>query len=84
MINLSRSSRAVIEGYANAAWDQDINLVAIAGAIRAVADSVAPDDYKCFTGNIEWDAGMEARTDCIRENLLHIAAELETFVATED
>jgi len=38
---------------------------------------VAPDDYKCYTGNLEWDAGMEARTDDIRENLLAIAAELK-------
>jgi hypothetical protein len=46
-------------------------------ALRAAADLVAPDDYKCYTGNLEWDAGMEARTDDIRENLLTIAAELE-------
>ena len=48
-----------------------------AAALRAAADLVAPDDYKCYTGNLEWDAGMEARTDDIRENLLTIAAELE-------
>ena len=48
-----------------------------AAALRAAADLVAPDDYKCYTGNLEWDAGMEARTDDIRENLLAIAAELE-------
>jgi len=46
-------------------------------ALRAAADLVAPDDYKCYTGNLEWDAGMEARTDDIRENLLTIATELE-------
>lgn len=49
----------------------------VAAALRAAADLVAPDDYKCYTGNLEWDAGMEARTDDIRENLLTIAAELE-------
>ena len=49
----------------------------VAASLRAAADQVAPDDYKCFTGNLEWDAGMEARTDEIRENLLAIAAELE-------
>jgi hypothetical protein len=48
-----------------------------AAALRAAADLVAPDDYKCYTGNLEWDAGMEARTDDIRENLLAIADELE-------
>jgi len=49
----------------------------VVAALRAAADLVAPDDYKCFTGNLEWDAGMEARTDDIRVNLLAIAAELE-------
>jgi len=48
-----------------------------AAALRVAADLTAPDDYKCFTGNLEWDAGMEARTDDIRENLLAIADELE-------
>ena len=49
----------------------------IAAALRAAADQVAPDDYASFTGHIEWDQGMEARSDSIREAILAIAAELE-------
>jgi len=50
---------------------------AVAAALRAAADQVAPDDYASFTGHIEWDQGMEARNDSIRDELLAIAAELE-------
>ncbi len=79
MTDLSPAARAVWEAFrqfdeAGMHVDYDVK---IAAALRAAADQVAPDDYKCFTGNLEWDAGMEARTDEIRENLLAIAAELE-------
>ena len=50
---------------------------AIAAALRAAADLVAPDDYTCYTGYPEWNAGMEDSNDNIRKNLLAIAAELE-------
>ena len=50
---------------------------ALAAALRAAADLVCPNNYSCFTGHIDWDSGMEARNDTIRENLLSIAAELE-------
>ena len=49
----------------------------IAAVLRAAADLVAPDDYKCFTGTSDWDLGSEARNDAIRDELLAIAAELE-------
>jgi len=49
----------------------------LAAAFRAAADLVCPNNYSCFTGHIDWDSGMEARNDTIRENLLSIAAELE-------
>jgi len=48
-----------------------------AAALRAAADQVVPEDYASFTGHIEWDQGMEARSDSIREAILAIAAELE-------
>jgi hypothetical protein len=51
----------------------------VAAALRAAADQVAPDDYASFTGHIEWDQGMEARSDSIREAILAIADELEGF-----
>ena len=50
---------------------------AIAAALRAAADQVVPGDYTSFTGHIEWDQGMEARNDSIRDELLAIADELE-------
>ena len=48
-----------------------------AAALRAAADQVAPEFYSCFTGHGEFDFGMDARNEAIREDLLAIAAELE-------
>lgn len=49
----------------------------LAAVLRAAADQVAPENYECFTGHLEWDQGMETRNDSVRENLLAMAAELE-------
>ena len=51
----------------------------IASVLRVLADNVAPDDYRCFYGDKEYDAGMEGRNDEIREAILNIATELETL-----
>jgi hypothetical protein len=82
MAELSPAAQAVLDAIKSeldhAPWD--LSFIAgssAAAALRAAVDLVAPDDYKCYTGNLEWDAGMEARTDDIRENLLAIAAELK-------
>ena len=75
MTELSPAAKAVLDAYIRGLATKRRN--AIAAALRVAADLTAPDDYKCFTGNLEWDAGMEARTDAIRENLLAIANELE-------
>jgi hypothetical protein len=48
-----------------------------AAALRAAADQVAPEDYSSYTAHRDWDQGMEARNDAIREAILAIAAELE-------
>jgi hypothetical protein len=50
-----------------------------ASALRVLADNVAPDDYRCFYGDKEYDAGMEGRNDEIREAILSIATELEAL-----
>ena len=78
MTDLSPAARAVLNVFvSNAGEGHRHQSAAVAAALRAAADLVAPDDYKCFTGNLEWDAGMEARTDAIREDLLAIAAQLK-------
>lgn len=86
MADFSPAAKAVVAAIEKFDWEsghfcrEDIWTLSrkvTAAALRAAADLVAPDDYKCFTGNLEWDAGMEARTDDIREELLAIAAELE-------
>jgi hypothetical protein len=62
--------------------DSPFRLVArgFAGAaLRAAADQVAPEHYSCYTGHGEFDFGMDARNEAIREDLLAIAAELEGF-----
>jgi hypothetical protein len=48
-----------------------------AAALRAAADQVAPEVYFAYTGHGDWDHGMEARNDAIREAILAIATELE-------
>jgi hypothetical protein len=52
-------------------------LPAIAAALRAAADQVAPEHYSCYTGHGEFDFGMDARNEAIRDALHAIAAELE-------
>ena len=75
MTELSPAAETVLDAYIRGLATKRRN--AIAAALRAAADQVAPNTYKCYTRNLEWDAGMEARTDAIRENLLAIADELE-------
>ena len=52
---------------------------ALASSIRVLADNVAPDDYRCFYGDKEYDAGMEGRNDEIREAILSIADDVEAL-----
>ncbi len=54
-----------------------VNRFAVAAALRAAADQVAPAVYFAYTGNGDWDHGMEAKNDEIREAILAIADELE-------
>ena len=80
--SLSLVTQAVLDAFTedNSLHDwkhNHYNTEALAAALRAVADQVAPDDYASFTGHIERDQGMEARSDSIREAILAIAAELE-------
>lgn len=81
MTELSPAAQAVLDAFLGDAENTGLQMddlrENVAAALRAAADLVAPDDYKCYTKNLEWDAGMEARNDAIREELLAIAAELE-------
>lgn len=86
---LSRAARAVLDA-ATSVCHPETEIVAfqctrleVAAALRSAADQVAPDDYASFTGHIEWDQGMEARSDSIREALLAIAAELDGSVTPD-
>jgi hypothetical protein len=84
MTNLSPAAQAVQDAvlafYADvvpreAAWAVDAEIVA--AALRAAADQVAPEVYFSYTNHRDWDQGMEARNDTIREAILAIADELE-------
>jgi hypothetical protein len=46
-------------------------------ALRTAADQLTPEHYSCYSGHGEWDLGMDAKNDEIREEILAIAAELE-------
>ena len=50
----------------------------LAAALRAAADQVAPEAYFAYTGNGDWDHGMEAKNDEVREAILAIVTELES------
>jgi hypothetical protein len=70
MTNLSPAAQAVL-----AASHTDPQVVA--DILRAAADQVAPEVYFSYTDHRDWDQGMEARNDTIREAILAIADELE-------
>jgi hypothetical protein len=79
MTNLSPKAQAIIDAadevFSNGGRIRD----GFASALRVLADNVAPDDYRCFYGDKEYDAGMEGRNDEIREAILSIADELEAL-----
>jgi hypothetical protein len=79
MTNLSPKAQAIIDAadevFSHGGRIRD----GFASALRVLADNVAPDDYRCFYGDKEYDAGMEGRNDEIREAILSIANELEAL-----
>jgi hypothetical protein len=81
MTDLSPAAQAVLDAFlgdcANTGLQMDDLRENVAAALRAAADQVAPERYSCYTGNSEFDFGLGARHDAIREDLLAIAAELE-------
>ena len=77
MTDLSPAAQAVLNGFR--AVPNLMDGPSIAGALRAAADQVAPEVYFSYTDHRDWDQGMEARNDAIREAILAIAAELEGF-----
>lgn len=85
MSNLSPQAQEVFWAFNRAASgtpDDWHYLPAIAAAVRAVADQVAPEDYQ-YSIDINsdedggWVNGLESRNQEIRDELLAIAAELE-------
>jgi hypothetical protein len=77
MTGLSPAAQAVLNGFR--AVPTLMDGPSIAGALRAAADQVAPEVYFSYTDHRDWDQGMEARNDAIREEILAIAAELEGY-----
>lgn len=82
MTSLSPQAQAVRDAAFSAYWSaeqeapNDAEVIA-AAALRAAADQVAPEVYFSYTDHRDWDQGMEARNDAIREAILAIADELE-------
>jgi hypothetical protein len=79
MTDLSPAAQAVLDASSDApvgdGWNAD--RLAIAAALRAAADQVAPGDYDCAVDDRGWVDGAEDRNAEIREQILAIAAELE-------
>jgi hypothetical protein len=75
MTNLSPAAQAVLDATGRKTWYRNDD---IAASLRAAADQVAPEHYSCYTGHGEFDFGMDARNEAIREAILAIADELET------
>jgi hypothetical protein len=61
----------------NAYEETSDKYAALAAVLRSVVNDVAPEDYASFTGHIEWDQGLEARNDSIREAILEVCDELK-------
>jgi len=59
-------------------YPDDMDASNLALALRVVADQVTPEIYFAYTGNGDWDHGMEAKNDEVREAILAIATELES------
>jgi hypothetical protein len=80
MTNLSHSAQAVLNVVLNEAAhlsEQQQARVDAAAVLRAAADQVSPENYESFSGHLEYDQGLEARNDSVREALLALADELE-------
>ena len=79
MTNLSTQAQAIIDAADEVFSNGGTIREGFAAALRVLADNVAPDDYRCFYGDKEYDAGMECRNDEIREAILSIATEMEAL-----
>ena len=80
MAELSPQAQEVFWAFNRAASGKPYDwhyLPAIAAALRAVADQVAPEDYSSYTCHPEHDIAMEERNDSVRKAILTIADELE-------
>jgi hypothetical protein len=79
MPELSPAAQAVFDAFCcEARSEPHHQREAIAAALRAAADQVTPEIYFAYTGNGDWDHGMEARNDEVREAILAIVTELES------
>jgi hypothetical protein len=78
LVNCSTATQTVFDAFwPLGMYPDDMDAGNLALALRAVADQVAPAVYFAYTGNGDWDHGMEAKNDEIREAILTIANELE-------
>jgi len=79
MSKLSPASQAVLDAYDHAPFvDYDIDdRVAIAAALRAVADQVVPKEWPTIEDYNEYEQGIAAAHIKYRNQILAIAAELE-------
>ena len=80
MTDLSPAAQAVLDAYQFAPIEDELTAAAV---LRAAADQVVPEDYQCSIDiNSDedggWVNGLESRNQEIRDELLAIAAELET------
>jgi len=76
MTDLSPAAQAVLDGFR--AVPNLMDGPSIAGALRAAADQVVPEECLArFPNNSEWQDGFTAANERIRTELLAIAAELE-------
>jgi len=81
MTELSPAAQAVWSSYESILEYECVvtktDMKALTAALRAAADQVAPERYSCYTDDRQFDFGMGARNDAIREDLIAIANELE-------
>lgn len=78
MTDLSPAAQAVLDAYDNSPFDKDCgDRVAIAAALRAVADQVVLKEWPTIEDYNEYEQGFAAAHIKYRNQILDIANELE-------
>ena len=78
LTDLSPTAQRLVNAYEGGPLQEDM-YTSLAAVLLSVVNDVAPENYESFTGYVEYDQGLEARNDSIREEILALVDELNQF-----